>query len=336
MNNRDNIVIGIDGGGSYTRVTVADFTGQILAQVRKGGTNRLHNIQAEEHLRTGILDALSAAGRQLEHVTSITAALAGIDQPGDEKWAMEVLHELGISTHGQVVNDTLAAHRSIFLGRPGIVAIGGTGSLIFGINEEGRMVRNDDFAHYARVAARFITYETVYAIISGYDEEADLPLVGLMLQHLGCSSTQELAELALRGYGVDKRSQNRMLGDMAHLITEAADTGIPLAVNICNEAARQTAVGIRLIGATFRASEILVSFSGSCITSPYLKKAVLAQLKNGSGIKNETDPKFVYVEQRLPSDIGAVMMAYEAVGRRTTESMMNRLGQPYNINKLEI
>ncbi|MCM3130306.1 BadF/BadG/BcrA/BcrD ATPase family protein [Paenibacillus provencensis] len=334
MNNRADIVIGIDGGGSYTRVTVADFTGQILAQVRKGGTNHLHNVQAEEHLRTGILDVLDAAGRQLDHVASITAALAGIDKPGDENWALEVLHDLGISTNGQVVNDTLAAHRSIFLGRPGIVAIGGTGSLIFGINEEGRMVRNDEFAHYARVAARFISYETIYAIISGCYDEGDRPLIGQVLQHLGCSSTRELAELALRGYGVDKHSQNRLLGDMAHIITEAADTGNPLAVRICNEAARQTAVGIRLIAATFQSSEVLVSFSGSCITSPYLKKAVFSQLK--SSIKNESNPSFVYVEQKLPSDIGAVMMSYEAAGLVITEGLMKKLVQQYPIKELEI
>ncbi|MCM3783034.1 hypothetical protein M3231_08595 [Neobacillus mesonae] len=330
-----DIVIGIDGGGSFTRVTAADLNGNILSQVRQGGTNRYHNIDAEAHLKSGIIEVLEATGRETQNVVSVTAALAGIDKPGDEEWAKDVLLELGTSSNLQVVNDTLAAHRSIFLGRPGIVAIGGTGSLIFGINEEGKMVRNDNFNHYAHVAARFLSYETVYAIIARYYDDSDLPLVQQVLEHVGCTSVNALAECALKGYGLDKRGQNRMLGDMASLITEAAGLGIPLAQRVCNEAARQVAVGIRLIAASFQSSEISVSFSGSCITSPYMKEAAFSQL----GCQNQQRTNtlsFSYVEQLLPSDIGAVLMAYEAAGIRTTKQMLMRLGQHFNIGELEI
>ncbi|SFS47101.1 hypothetical protein SAMN04488601_101884 [Paenibacillus sp. 453mf] len=43
-----------------------------------------------------------------------------------------------------------------------------------------------------------------------------------------------------------------------------------------------------------------------------------------------------YVEQKLPSDIGAVMMAYEAAGLVITEGLMKKLVQQYPIKELEI
>ncbi|WKL01130.1 hypothetical protein Q0F98_30805 [Paenibacillus amylolyticus] len=64
----------------------------------------------------------------------------------------------------QCVNDTHIAHTAAFDGEPGIVAIGGTGSLILGRTEQGAWLRNDQFGHYAPTAARFLAYDTVHSI----------------------------------------------------------------------------------------------------------------------------------------------------------------------------
>lgn len=40
-------VIGIDGGGSHTRVAVADEGGQLFSYVQKDGCNRYHDANAE-------------------------------------------------------------------------------------------------------------------------------------------------------------------------------------------------------------------------------------------------------------------------------------------------
>ena len=48
------------------------------------------------------------------------------------------------------------AHAGALRSAPGIIAISGTGSVVFGVNEAGRRLRNYDFRHYARSAARHL------------------------------------------------------------------------------------------------------------------------------------------------------------------------------------
>lgn len=55
-------VIGMDGGGSHTRVAVADQNGKILSYVQKSGCNRYHDTNAEQNVLEAIAEAITQAG----------------------------------------------------------------------------------------------------------------------------------------------------------------------------------------------------------------------------------------------------------------------------------
>lgn len=121
--------------GSHTRVALADENGKVLSYVQKGGCNRYHDANAEQDVLEGIAEAIRIAGLEVEQIASIQAGMAGLDQPEDTVWAEALLAQTGILGRISAVNDTHIAHTAAFGGEPGIVAIGGTGSLIMGKTE---------------------------------------------------------------------------------------------------------------------------------------------------------------------------------------------------------
>lgn len=304
-------VIGIDGGGSHTRVAVADGDGQLLSYVEKGGCNRYHDSNAELHVLGGIAEALEQAGIKGEQVAAIQAGMAGLDREEEFAWAEGVLAKTGILGRKSAVNDTHIAHTAAFNGRPGIVAIGGTGSLILGRTEQGIWLRNDQFGHYAPTAARFLSYDTVHSVLAGRYEPADHPFVEQILAYWNVRSVPELAALGAAGFADNKQAMNRKFSQMAPLVTEAAAQQIPLAMRVCDSAADTAVVGILMLASCFQSKQVSYTLTGSCLTSSYMKAAV----QKGLGQNHRsTGKEFDYISSELPAVGGAILDAFQLAG----------------------
>ncbi|AOZ94154.1 N-acetylglucosamine kinase [Paenibacillus crassostreae] len=304
------VVIGIDGGGSHTRILVVDEHGEALAYIETGGSNPYHHPDAGRHLQDGIHQALKIAQCTVEDVVSLTAGLAGLDEEKNYIWANQQLAATGIKGRISAVNDAFPAQVGAFLGEPGIVAIGGTGSIIYGRNECGEEQRNYSFEHYAPAAARFIGYDTVHRIIAGRYEQADQSFVGEVLSFFQLEEVNQLAQIGTRGFYEEATVRNRFFGQLAPLVTLAAERGVPLATQVCDHAADSVAIGISLVGSTFRSADIRVSCIGSVLLSTYMRNAVLQQLS----IPNASDKKYQYSDTQVAPVVGAVIDAFNAVG----------------------
>jgi N-acetylglucosamine kinase-like BadF-type ATPase len=73
------IVIGIDGGGTYTRACAADLQGNVLAQVQVGGANPSKNPDAEQNIRFAISECLHIAEAAMPQVAAL---VVGYSWPG--------------------------------------------------------------------------------------------------------------------------------------------------------------------------------------------------------------------------------------------------------------
>ncbi|MGF7045542.1 glucosamine kinase [Paenibacillus sp. DS2015] len=306
----DQVVIGIDGGGSHTRIVVADLRGTILSYVVKGGSNPFHHEDAGLHLTEGISEALLVAGRRVEDVAAMTAGLAGLDEDKDYQWAQEQLSITGISGVISIESDALTAQVGAFRGEPGIVAICGTGSVIYGRNEEGTELRNYQFQHYAPAAARFLGYEVVHLIIAGQYGSDDLQFVHKILDFWQCTDVHELVKKGAKGFDPDAKSRNRLFGQLAPLITLAAEQGIPLACQVCDSAAASVAIAIRLVGSGFSQPEVSISFIGSVLLSSYMQNAVEQQMS----VADISRRRYVYHQAYLSPVVGAALHAYRKIG----------------------
>lgn len=55
----EQVVIGVDGGGTYTRVLCTDLAGNVLARVQVGGANPSKNHDAKQNVQQALWQVLT-------------------------------------------------------------------------------------------------------------------------------------------------------------------------------------------------------------------------------------------------------------------------------------
>ncbi len=174
----DRVVLGIDGGGTYTRVAIADMLGNLLSYVEwKGGASTHKNSNAKENVYNAVCQATKQANCRIHNIAGVVAGVAGYDDEGDLEWVRGLTNIDGLNCPKQHENDAVIAHNGALLSNPGIICISGTGSIILGITEKEKRIRNYDFHHYSATAARFLSYNCVHKIIAGETDSTDNALV---------------------------------------------------------------------------------------------------------------------------------------------------------------
>ncbi|WP_169084177.1 BadF/BadG/BcrA/BcrD ATPase family protein [Paenibacillus sp. PL91] len=317
--NAEHVVIGIDGGGTHTRVMVCDLWGHVLAYAERGSASFYKDEQASQNVQGAIAEALRLAGRTTEHVLALVAGIAGFDKPSDLEWIAPLTELPGLTCPKWHVNDAVSAHSGALMGRTGIIVIAGTGSIIVGITEDGQFIRNYDFHHYAASAARFIAYDAVYEMLAGSFGDTDDKLLHAMLKHWGVSSISELAAAAKKGFAEDRRERDKQFGEFAPAITEAAEQGSSAAIRVCNRAIDQIKVGIELLAASFASDEVEVAFIGSVANSPYFSKELSMQLLHGN------NKRYSVVQPQFPPVIGSVLLALKHIEIPIDDALIENL-----------
>lgn len=317
---RKKVLLGLDGGGTFTRIAITDTDGNLLSYVERKGASSLHkDLKACDNVHNAIYEAAAKADCDLGDIIGLAAGVAGLDDEEDLEWACELTRMDGLDCLTRHVNDAVAAHSGAFLSKPGIIAISGTGSIIFGITESGRHIRNYDFYHYTATAARFLSYDTVFKIIAGETDQTDRELIEQVLIHFGAKNMPALIALGSEGFTPDRRARDKQFGNLAPVITDAAISGSHLAMEICDRAAVAIATGIRLVGSCFDSDTVQAALIGSVVNSTYIRNK-LSEILNRKGNKG-----YILTEPALPAVLGAVIMAMELKGITLNEQVLNNL-----------
>ncbi|RKN85118.1 N-acetylglucosamine kinase [Paenibacillus ginsengarvi] len=302
-----DVVLGIDGGGSYTRVMVSDLQGRILSYA-EGGASSIHkDSNAAENVRSAIRSALANAGCRPGEVKGLCAGVAGYDSERDLEWVEALTDVEGLESPKWHVNDAVIAHAGAFLGEPGIVVVSGTGSILFAITEDGTRRRNYDFHHYAASAARFLSYDAVFEMLAGHARESDEFLMRDVLRYWNAGDMEHFRSIAAGGFVEDRQERNKRFGLMAPIVTEAAKGGSRLARLVCDRAIDQIVVGVEMLGSCFQSDRVAVAGIGSVINSPYMKSELAAKLEHGQ------NKQYRLADAALSAVSGAVVMALKHV-----------------------
>ncbi len=316
---RRQVVVGVDGGGSHTRVAVLDTGGYLLSYAEQGAASLKKDERAKENVSEAIRRAVARAGSRLQEVAALTAGVAGYDSEKDLEWVSSLTAIESLDCPRRHVNDSLIAQVGAFLFEPGIVAVSGTGSIIFGVNESGRSLSNYQFHHYAATAARFLSYDVVFAVITGETDETDAALVAKVLDHFGARDIRELAARAADGFFEDRRRRDRHFGDMAPMVTQAALQGSSLAQRICRAGTSALATGIAVVASAFASRDVKVALIGSVINSSFIREELVSILGRKS------DRIYRLVEPALPAVLGAAAMALKDAGVQIGEGVVAAL-----------
>ncbi|WP_157950894.1 BadF/BadG/BcrA/BcrD ATPase family protein [Peribacillus acanthi] len=314
------IVVGIDGGGTYTRVVIADLEGNILAFSKKAGSHPGKNKEPEKNVESAIMEALGKANYTLESIQCIVAGFAGLNGPKDMEWAEKYLSITGLKSSKVILNDAEVAHYGAFLGKVGILAIAGTGSIVVGKIESGKMIRNYDFHHDSEAASRFLTYSVIYDLISQKSLLREESLVESVLNYWNVKDIEELRQLAARGFNSEKIRALKMLSGMGSIVTEEASKGSEIANNACEKVVTSLVTGIQLVSSMFVKDSVSLSFVGGVVNHSYVLSMVERVLKGSNSLKT-----FSIQKPNLSPVLGAVLYAYNELGLSNNQDILEKL-----------
>lgn len=313
------IFIGIDGGGTYTRVIAAERSGRVLATTLAGAASPNKTIHAKENVQGAVRDVVTKANCTLADVAGLVAGIAGLDAPTDLEWANQFTELPGLDCPRLHVNDAVVAHAGALRSRPGIIAISGTGSIIFGVTESRQHIRNYDFRHYAYSAARHLSYDAVYRILAGSIQPEDTEFVAQVLTFWQVEDLAGLRELGLVGFATDRFECNRLFGEMAPLVTAAALKGVPLTCTVCDAAIDALGIGIQLLGNAFADESVPVALIGGAINSDYIHQGV------ENALSKSGEKRYTVVEAAFPSEVGAFLLALTQHGIKIDDTILSTL-----------
>lgn len=137
------IFVGVDGGGTRTRAVVVDAEGREVARAEAPGAVASHVAPGRVigAVTTAVREACASAGVGLP-VERVWAGLAGAGQAISRAAVLSGFEESGLAHDVVVGTDVEVAFASAFPEGPGVLLIGGTGSIAWGRTPTGEVRRS--------------------------------------------------------------------------------------------------------------------------------------------------------------------------------------------------
>ncbi|MBV8810722.1 MAG: hypothetical protein JO033_18800 [Acidobacteriaceae bacterium] len=271
------LYLGIDGGQSSTTALVAGETGRVLGIGRGGPCNHVAGPEGRTKffgaISACLSEALSQAGLQQDGATFAAACLGFSGGAADkETYSRQLIR----SAKYRITHDAEIALLGATASEPGIIVIAGTGSMAFGMNQQGRTARAGGWGYLFgdEGGGLYLTRQALRAALQleeGWGLETGL--LKALLNRTGAASANDLMHTL---YGLPR---NQIAG-LAPLVSEAAELGDSVAIQILKDAASQLAryvegvyrnlfssnevVPVAFVGGVFRSSILLQEFR-ACI-----------------------------------------------------------------------
>lgn len=137
------ILVGVDGGGTRTRVLVADERGAEIVSV-EGAASAVRPGEAERSaatIATVVAEALRAAGMPDRRPSILCIGVAGVGREPERHELWQALVARQLAEDVVVHSDGTIALEDAFGDGPGILLIAGTGSVAFGRGPTGTLDR---------------------------------------------------------------------------------------------------------------------------------------------------------------------------------------------------
>src|SRR3569833_201233 len=270
----DDLVLGIDGGGTKTLVAAVDQSGRLIRVTQSGGSNPLDNPAWRAELEAALRPVVSTP-----RIVAAVAALACYGEVDAISAAQGDAMALALGNRPQsILNDVDAAHLGAFGGGAGILILSGTGSMAWARDEQGRSHRGGGWGDVVgdEGSAYWIGHRIRGLGSQSIDGRAPAStLVEALFATLGL-------DLAHPSDGVEgwvsglthARSQIAALAPLAMRAAEAGDAGArSIIAAAADELARHVAAIARVVGA-----DAPWSYAGGTFRSGYFLDAVTARI----------------------------------------------------------
>jgi N-acetylglucosamine kinase-like BadF-type ATPase len=310
--NKPLYIIGIDGGGTKTSAALCAMDQTILAEAQ-GESSNIQFVgveRAAEIILALVQQCCHSVGCTISEIGAIVAGVAGVGRPVDRQQLFDGITALAYKNQLQlppfgIESDARIALEGAFNGKPGMIVIAGTGSIVLGKNVNGKLYRaggwgraiGDEGSGYAigREAFRIIA-----KVIDGSNIKTRL--TKLFADQLHFDSQESIIHAVYRN--------NFDIASAVPVVLEAAAKNDPAAKKILTNAALELIETIAVVAETLakgkkKSVRYPISFAGSLLTNDNFYSR-----KTRSAIK-QTLPQFsLHVAEASPV-LGAVLMAKE-------------------------
>lgn len=255
--------LGIDGGGTKTKAMLVDQNMRVLA-VSEQGPSSIRTVPIEvsiQHINQAIQDC-----RKQAPDTEITGVFAGLgDVTGAEDGAMVTAHLrqlAGLQTANIAVkNDVYNAHAGALEGAAGIAIIIGTGSVAFGVDEQGRSHRAGGYSYKEGDlgSAYGLGKQALSVLGKALDNRVSAsPLTDALKAHFNLSSFMDVVAMYDATY-----TARTEVADLAKLVTRYAKDGDPNALAIIETATDELLLMIKAVDKSLSLENKAIGIIGS-------------------------------------------------------------------------
>jgi N-acetylglucosamine kinase-like BadF-type ATPase len=313
-----SVVIGVDGGSTKTIAFAADLSGNILGTARGPGSNTTRE-KLDQPMGVVVQttrEAIQMAGILPQEVVLGMFTLAGADWPEDIQRRKLFLERAGLVREVIVKNDAFGGLRAGTRSNYGVVISAGTGANTAVITRSGQEWAFGYYQNYG--GATDLSREAIEAVLRAEDGRGDSTLLtDMVLSQLHFSTVDDLLKALIA-----KRVRLARKLALCPRIFEASLKGDQVAAEIIVQhglrLAEYAAAAIRrfdmqqemfdfvLTGGVFRGSGDLLE---DTITMAIHRVAPYARI----------------IRSRLEPVIGALLLAYDALGIPVSEEMYTRL-----------
>lgn len=224
-------LLGMDGGGTGTKVTVADIDGSILGRLEAGALNG--NGQSPGRLKETVaqmVKALEAQGFAPEGCAGLGAGVAGISNRAAGEAVRAALADAGFTCPVYLYGDHQTALEAAFPGKCGIILIAGTGSICYGRRADGTYLRVGGYGHVIDDggSAYAIGRDMLAAIVRQEDGRGESTVLReLVFRKLQMTETEDLV-----GYVYHQERSKKDIAALAVLLEPAVAQGDRAALEI--------------------------------------------------------------------------------------------------------
>ncbi len=289
-------VAGIDGGQSSTSAAIGDETGVVVGRGRADAADEVGAGAHSSRLRDALRGALSAAREQagLPRDVSFAAIVAGIS--GYEGRLYGRAPELP-TPRELLVHDAPIAHAGALAGRPGVVVIAGTGSVVYATGGTHAWTGGGwGYLFGDEGSAFWVAREALAALMRSDDTDAGAREdVRAACDFFGLPSLRRIA----RGFYSGEISRERLAAFAPVALAFPAFQAIAARGADCLAALARTAL------AAGAAPE--VAFSGGMFADARFGARLAAGIR-------EAFPAVAVIAPKYDPGIGALMLAYREAG----------------------
>lgn len=290
-----SVVLGIDGGGTRTRASIADGD-KVLAFAENGSIKRLRvgEETADANLRAILKEVFDQAG--LRGVKAASAGVASCFMPGVQQWISGVLKEFGVERL-EIVGDEVIALDGAFRGGPGILQIAGTGSNCIGRAPDG--VRERAGGWSSRLgdegSGYWIGLHAVRRALNAYDREEPTKILETVGEIWGTKTLEEFVNFGDGTPGPD-------FAALAPAVDRLAEEGDAVARSVLMQAAVDLVESVLLVRSKLRrkhnlTEEVPVAWIGSVIgKSRIVREEFFAGLRDAAPEMPVRDTEVVGIE----------------------------------------